>query len=389
MNRLTLPLLLVSVVALSTCASGPSITIEERVPDLELLVAADSNDFIAHYNLGVGYLTKERYPEAMASFETAAELNPALWYAFFAMYCTAYAQDEALYEESIAALPDSALSPSIATVNGYLERAVAIHPFFDWRLSTILLPEDPLGSMSGPSRDIYRVLYNALAKGFREFSLGYYAKAEQSLTRTLDILPDYQEAYQIRGLARALQNNYDGAIQDFQTVITSVDSLKSERILPVEINTHELHYLVGHAYHAQNNWTAARAAFQRTLEEQFGYYMAHYQLALLHRKEGNLAEALQELDAALFAAPDDPILNVEYGGVLIRMSRPREAVPYFERTIAAHPSYALPYFNLAYALEEAGQTEAAQEAYRSFLARASPIRHERMWDIAAAKTGGS
>jgi Tfp pilus assembly protein PilF len=70
-----------------------------------------------------------------------------------------------------------------------------------------------------------------------------------------------------------------------------------------------------------------------------------------------------------------------FGVLLVEMNRPADAVPYFERAIAATPDLVEARLNLGIALQQSGQTARAAEAYRQVLA--APARFKRERDAAA------
>ncbi len=85
--------------------------------------------------------------------------------------------------------------------------------------------------------------------------------------------------------------------------------------------------------------------------------------ALAHHQAGRLAEAEAGYKAVLKIAPDYAGVLHNIGVVCAEIARPREAIGYFDRAIAAEPGYASAYFNKANALRALGQTGAALKMY--------------------------
>lgn len=66
-----------------------------------------------------------------------------------------------------------------------------------------------------------------------------------------------------------------------------------------------------------------------------------YNLAILREQGGDLEGAVTEYRAAAEIHPDDPRIPMNLGRVLLRLGRPDEALPEFERAAAAEPGFAV------------------------------------------------
>lgn len=361
----------VVAVSLLGCGSGPRIIVQESVTELEAAVQADSNNPVAYYNLGVKMMSEREFAKAVPLFERAAQIDPAFNLAYFARYCAGQAL---LNETASADAPSPADSLQNAELQGYLNQAFGYDPFFDWRLATVLLerkqvPADPY------ARELYLLIDQYFVAGFREFTMGEYEAAEASLTRTLDTFPGFEQAYFVRGLARAQLKQFDEAIADFAYMVNRIDTLRQAEVLPIDVNTAQLDYLIGHAHKAKGDEAAAEAFFQKTLTQQFGFYLAHLQLANMYSGRRQYDKALREVNAALLARPDEAILHFEKGVVLSRMQRYEESAAAFAQSSALNPHYALAYLNLGLVLEQVGRQDEANDAFHRYLAAASPTRH--------------
>lgn len=374
-------LLLPGMLCLLVGCAGPSISIDASLGQLEAAVEADPNDFAAHYNLGAKHLSLKQYVQAEAHFAEAVAINPAFSLGHFARYCTAYAGDPDLQDAALEEEPDSVYTARIDAADAHLVRAMSFYPFFDWRLSTVLLGRPP------GSATLEGALIQYFTQGFRDFAMGRYVEAEEGLTRTVDLLPTFLQTYVVRGLARAQQARFDAARADFAFVLASIEEVRKEQVLPITLHTADLHYLIAHTYLAEGQTRQAEQSLRTALEEQFGFAMAHVQLALIHRARRDFDAALRALDAARLAAGEDPMVALERGVVLMQLQRFEEAATAFAQAAELAPRYALPLYNEAAALEEAGRIEEAQARYRAFLERASPIRDADLVAGARVKLG--
>lgn len=85
--------------------------------------------------------------------------------------------------------------------------------------------------------------------------------------------------------------------------------------------------------------------------------------AMAHHQAGRLAEAEAAYKAVLNIEPGAAGILHNLGVVCAETERPREAIGYFDRAIAAEPAYASAYFNKANALRALGKTDAAAKLY--------------------------
>jgi Tfp pilus assembly protein PilF len=123
--------------------------------------------------------------------------------------------------------------------------------------------------------------------------------------------------------------------------------------------------------HERNNdRAAAREAYGRALTEDLSFYPAHVRMAALALAAGDAEAAVAEYGLAAQTTSEPSVLYV-YGAVLAQTGKLDEAAAQFERVIAAAPYYPDPHFGLAMVRDAQGNTAAATEAYRGFLARAS------------------
>lgn len=76
-----------------------------------------------------------------------------------------------------------------------------------------------------------------------------------------------------------------------------------------------------------------------------------------------MSERLAKLQRMLEQSPDDPFLLYGVGMEHRKAGRFDEAVEWFDRTLAIDPLYCYAYFQKGQTLEDAGQDDAAREAY--------------------------
>ncbi len=86
------------------------------------------------------------------------------------------------------------------------------------------------------------------------------------------------------------------------------------------------------------------------------------------KEAGQAADALEAVEAALLAAPQDPWLHNVHGDILARLGRQEEAEEAWRRTLVHDPSAVGARYALAFALEKRGERRLALEQWQRILA---------------------
>ena len=139
--------------------------------------------------------------------------------------------------------------------------------------------------------------------------------------------------------------------------------------LAAQPNLPELHYNYGVLLVSLDRIGEAKLAFQRTLEVEPTYAEAHHNYAVLIEREGRLEEAASHYRQAIGSRPGYRSAHFLLGRILVNLSRPREAIPEFERSLEPEDAETATY---AYALgatyarlgERGRAIEYLQRAYR-------------------------
>lgn len=122
-----------------------------------------------------------------------------------------------------------------------------------------------------------------------------------------------------------------------------------------------------------NDLTSAKASFERALAIDRNNVAAHTYLGVLADRAGNLSEAERHFSAAAAAAPLSPEARNNYGGILLRMGRRRQAALQLEASLRLNKNQASALVNLAQIRFSDGTPQGLQEARGLF---------ERAWAIA-------
>ncbi|HEX2985168.1 MAG TPA: tetratricopeptide repeat protein, partial [Ignavibacteriales bacterium] len=310
------------------------ISVNESIEELQEKVKNDPNNEIAHYSLGIGYISENKYPEAISAFKKALEINGHFSEAHYAIYCVEQAMDDDLAEEMDKDEPDKEYIDKINELNKHFTMALMSSPFFERKLGFLLMPSRERAE-TAEEMELYDLFYSLFYNGYENYITSNYEGAITDFTRIINEMPatpderqilkdiakyrhksydrllkEYKEDAQIfRGKSYAANKDYASAIKDFVPLADSINSKNKENMLAEYDNPSIFYFYIGYCYLQLNNFSEAEKALQKTLTEDYSKYMAHYYLAEIYHKQKRYNDALSELDAALLVAPEDPLMH--------------------------------------------------------------------------------
>jgi tetratricopeptide (TPR) repeat protein len=141
-------------------------------------------------------------------------------------------------------------------------------------------------------------------------------------------------------------------------------------------------FMIGEAREREENYTAAREAYGRSLAEDLSFAFVHARLARLSLAQNDPLAAVAEYDQAVQLEPKDPVLHHDYGRALLGIypRRDTDAEQQFRQAIALDPDWSMPYFSLAEALTNQKKYDDALTQYREYMARV-PRNNIQMLDL--------
>jgi tetratricopeptide (TPR) repeat protein len=129
----------------------------------------------------------------------------------------------------------------------------------------------------------------------------------------------------------------------------------------------------------QGRLIEAEASHRQALALDPKFASAHNNLATTLRDAGRLADAVASAKRAHAAAPDDPVICVNAGAILMAAKDYSAAADMFEVAVAAHPDAAEMHEKHAIALFQAGRMGRAETAFRRLLELAPEHVNGRRW----------
>ena len=344
----------------------------ERIPDRPRLRSkADSNDWQAYYTEGVKQL-KKRPERATACFYWASRLDPSVPAPIVARWVSSWREEPQLLKEYLDSAEYVVKSGRAATIDSIAYRAMLRNPLVNQQL-TLWAYERVVTNWDGDPLNHAWLLY----------SQGKFPGALRDFATALEEPGRVWLRYERALMFEALQQ-HDSAALELERLVAALHRADRKRLTSVYQSTAMYEYAAGRAWVLAGRLDKARDAFGRALGEDLSFYMAHAALAELAYQQNDTALVVQEYAQAVELAPGDAALRFGFGNLLLELERYEDAVVQFRAAIEDEPYYALPYLNLAVALDKLGRSREALAPLETFVARA-PARYRQQADIAATR----
>ncbi|HWZ28567.1 MAG TPA: tetratricopeptide repeat protein [Gemmatimonadales bacterium] len=252
---------------------------------------------------------------------------------------------------SVAFPPDQA-----RRVDSLLHIAWGRNPF----LFSVLDPPPTTGGRNDPSHTASDA-----------YTHRHFAAADSSFAKVLKKHPDDVVIRVYRARALFFLGHFDGAVTELEAARDTVRRRTSGTLSFIVPSIEMFDFAIGIARVQQDDFPAARAAFERALVANLGFYWAHVRLAGSALKLNDTTTALTELDQAVQMEAKDPVLRLFDGVVLHEAGREPEAAAQLERAELLDPYYADPYYWLAEVYRRQGRGPDAVRQYQLFLGHAT------------------
>lgn len=327
---------------------------------------ADPNDWQSYFELGDRLFAREPR-QAGPAFYWASRLDPTRGEPLFARYASFFAGYDGLFFHYITGDDVVSNRADVLANDSLVMRAFRRNPFVHRGLEVALFAQ---------IRE--RLYWDGELGALMEYGEGDFDRAAQRFGRLSrdESSPRNVQFRHWRALSFAGAGQTDNAIAEFTDLLRVLREGDARR-LRYFYESKSLHeYALGMLHESANRPDEARRAFERALEEDFSFYPARSALARLSLRERKASEAVEHLSQAVEIAPDDGVMQYEYGNALLASGNHQEAIERYRRAIELEPFFADPYLRLGIALEAAGEKENAAAAYRAYLERA-PRRQTR------------
>ena len=339
-------------------------------PRPRLSDTADTNDPLAYYRLGDS-LRYQRPGVADRAFYWATRLDPTFAEAYFARW-RLLRRDNSQRE-----MPDGSIRDifrvkpaTAAATDSLLSIAIAYSPFLDGALDI------PLSIVNMSERMASR---DPTLAGMRAFGLRDFRTAVTQWAKAMSEDPRQAMLHIARAHAWVRLQELDSAIADLTQLAHRLERVEQDSLMKAYSSKEFLYYAIGMLNGSRGRYPEARAAFEQALAENLGFYMAHARLSGTLVALADTTTALSELETAILIRPDDPLVLIYEGNLLVNIGRIADGEKRIRAALHADSDYALPHIFLGMAAEARYDTTAARAQYADYLARAPRGAPERVW----------
>jgi tetratricopeptide (TPR) repeat protein len=183
-----------------------------------------------------------------------------------------------------------------------------------------------------------------------QHAAGNVAAAEQALRRAVTADPRFHAGYAMLADLYTRQGRVNEALTEFQGIASRDSSAIGARTM------------IGILLDAQGRRDEAVKAYEATVSAHANAAIAANNLAFIYAERGeNLGMALQLATTAKQRLPDDPNVDDTLGWIYYKQGQPAQALPYLQAALKKQPNAPLVLYHLGMAYAGAGNTELARE----------------------------
>jgi tetratricopeptide (TPR) repeat protein len=166
--------------------------------------------------------------------------------------------------------------------------------------------------------------------------------------RTEDAITQFKKAVEIHDDYAMAHNNLGNALLRLGRVEESLAHL--QKALEINPNYAEAQNNLGNTLVQMNRWEEAAAHYTRALELDPRYAEAHNNIGALFLQLGRVTDSFIHLQKALEIDPDQSDAHSNLGNTLLKMGRMDEAIAHYDRALEINPSNINAQNNLAWLL---------------------------------------
>jgi tetratricopeptide (TPR) repeat protein len=355
------------LVLIAACVFGPRGALSQAIDRPPAPRGADPNDWEAYYNAGVELLDRDSRA-AEANFVWASRLRPDRAEPYYGSWIAFWARDFDRFPDYLRDDDKVLRDPRVRHADSL--RMIAFHrsPFVHEGLELFLFNKLP-GNFYD---DQITRAWIALGRAELPLALDLFGKSIQREPKK------YGSLHFVRASAFVNTRHNDSAIVELRTLLAQLRDQDEKSVGSSYRSKELLEYAVGLLQMQTRNTAAAREAFGRSIVENAAFVPAHNMLGQLALTAKDTTTALAEYALAMEAEPADVEARIGHGKALILAHHPGAAATDFLKAANLEPYYAEPFYQLAVALEAAGNKPSAGDFYSKFYARAAQSDARRL-----------
>lgn len=372
-------------VGLVLIAAAPLLAQQQPPRRPRLPEGADTNSARSYYQLGLQQL-RNRPRDAAAAFYWASRLEPAAPEPWYGQRVALLLSNEARLWGYMDRSRSAITSPEVMRIDSLFLKALMIDPMFHQNLNGQMAMQYLTRRIRQEARNAgvnlndETGLEQALESyanrccpdyaGMLAYSRGQFDFALSSWGLAINREPSFWPYHEERANAFYQLGRMDSARSQIETLIEKATTADTSVQRFVYQSKAQWRYALGRILERDQRWNEARDAYQQTLIEDLGYYPAHIRLAFIALRSRDTATALTEFGRAAAIAEGEYITRVAYGEALLNAGRVDSAIVHLRQAIVLEPHAPVARRLLARALDRAGDTAGAREAYRVYIAMA-------------------
>lgn len=180
---------------------------------------------------------------------------------------------------------------------------------------------------------------------------GNNTAAEQMLRKSLEINPEYAEAYHNMGIIKKSDGSTRDAIHYFQ------EAIRHQPLYPDAFNN------LGIALQEEGQANQAIDSFKKAIELKPDHAEAHHNLGLAFLNQGDAASAIAYIDKSIALKLEKPQAFLNLGNALMKQERHEEAIHAFNTSLEILPNWPEAYACLGNAYYRLGDTDKSIDSY--------------------------
>ncbi|MGH7620420.1 MAG: tetratricopeptide repeat protein [Gemmatimonadaceae bacterium] len=346
-------------------------------------VQADTNDARAYYDFAMDLLGRDDAKAADALY-WATRLEPTWADAFYARRIALLLSDRPRLTRYWAGDKHTIQSDDVRRIDSLFYHALTLDPFVSQRLDRRLIEAvtDEIamrnGRENGGDAGEIRALVDREMNAWPAANRARLAYGDGRYSDALRLYAAAIESDETNGALHADRariffdmHEPDSASAEFAAASRDLRTRAGKDVVPVYQSAALAEHGIGVIQSRLGHAAAAKAAYDRALQDDPSYYPAHLQLARLALDAKDTATAVAEVNLAAQLRPNDATVRYACGATLAELGRASQAEMHLRRAADLNAVYAAPHFLLARVLEAQGKKADAVAEYRVFLARAA------------------
>ncbi|MBL7196821.1 MAG: tetratricopeptide repeat protein [Candidatus Omnitrophica bacterium] len=332
---------------------------DEAIASFQRSLQVNPDVAATHCYLADAYMQNKIEARAIEEYKEAIRIDPSYIQAYCAL--SQIYSDHQMYEEALNQLKDAeSILPSNQEIK-QLQEAVSFEYAAD------CLDKGTSLFLSADKPKAYILLNKALEVKpelvFAHYTLAYfyfteqkYDKAERSLNRLLDIDSQFMSAYKLLGDIYFYRANYEKAVTNYKTALN------------LNCNDPVVYNDLGLSLMQMERYDEALVYLKKAARLNPNNSDLRYSLASVYRDKGMFDDAIREYKKVIRYQADYPNIHNDLGDIYLQQGKSKEAlkeygkeIEYCRARLLNNPDNPIILNNLAYALNEVGEYNKAEE----------------------------